>query len=294
MDETEQTDTDAVRDRTQHDLSTARALVLAAFEQARAKGKSDWRTMTVAVLKNRILQIAGRDFDPRDYGASGMSDLVRRLSDIVELDPFTTPPSVHLIGDDGVPLTTEAGKEPAIIATPHARVRRDLFSAVLDYSTSGGYVWDEDAKAAVPAAHASGPRLPTLTSDELRSWREAFADRFLSASESADAATLQVWAERSLPTHFLPKQLQGEWNGELKRRVLQRLEDWFAANDLAPPSDLVVHHGGTHPPVDLAEVEQLRALVVTVVGSMTANELRSLALPAGAILRARSVRSNDL
>lgn len=292
MDETEEEE--AARNRSQHELSEARALVLAAFEQARAKGKRDWRTMTVAVLKNRILQIAGRDFDPRDYGASGMSDLVRRLSDTVDLDPSTSPPSVHLIGESEVPLTTDAVTEPISIATPHARVRRDLFSAVLDYSSSSGYVWDVDAKIAMPAVHATGIGLPTVTFDELRGWREAFAERFVPASESADAAALQIWAERSLPTHFLPKHVQGEWNGELKRRVLQRLEQWFAVNNLAPPSDLVIQHRATPPPADLAEVEQLRALVVTVVSTMTPQELRSLTLPAGAILKARFVRSDDL
>ena len=33
-----------------------RALIVRAFAEARAKGKADWRTMMLGVLKNRLLQ----------------------------------------------------------------------------------------------------------------------------------------------------------------------------------------------------------------------------------------------
>ncbi len=55
---------------TPNEHADVRALILAAFKQARAKGKPDWEVMTTAVLKNRILQLTGLSFNPNDYGAS--------------------------------------------------------------------------------------------------------------------------------------------------------------------------------------------------------------------------------
>ena len=58
-----------------------RGLVLQAFADAWAKGKEDWRTMQLSVLKNRLLQRTERRFREADYGADSLAELVRRLPD---------------------------------------------------------------------------------------------------------------------------------------------------------------------------------------------------------------------
>lgn len=82
--------------------------------------------MTVAVLKNRIMQIAGREFDPRDYGALGMTDLARRLSDIVEVDASTSPPSVHLAAEIDARAETGKSKQFPSIDNPRSNPARSI------------------------------------------------------------------------------------------------------------------------------------------------------------------------
>lgn len=65
--------------------SRARALIEQAFEDARRTGRPDWHTMTIAVLKNRILT-RNRSFQERDYGARTIAGFVRRYPDLLLLD----------------------------------------------------------------------------------------------------------------------------------------------------------------------------------------------------------------
>lgn len=140
----------------------------------------------------------------------------------------------------------------------------------------------------VDATDAKGPRLPSVNPDELKHWREIFAEEYATGLEEADTAALEVWERRSLPTHFLPKKLQGEWNATLKRRILQRLQGWFEANDLNAPPDLIVQRQDTHTPASPVQAEQLRAFVLEVVANMTLDELGLLTLPAGAVWRVQA------
>lgn len=45
-----------------------RELLVRAFADAKAKGKADWQTMELSVLKNRVLQRTERRFRETDYG----------------------------------------------------------------------------------------------------------------------------------------------------------------------------------------------------------------------------------
>ena len=64
----------------------SRALIRDAFEKAKASGSPDWHRMTVAVLKNRILDLTQGLFKESDHGATTFQDFVRQHGDILELD----------------------------------------------------------------------------------------------------------------------------------------------------------------------------------------------------------------
>ena len=75
-----------------------RELVIQAFSDAKAKGKPDWRTMALSVLKNRILQRTNRGFREADYGVTTLRQLVELLPDLLVLEPGF-PPSVSILVD---------------------------------------------------------------------------------------------------------------------------------------------------------------------------------------------------
>ena len=75
-----------------------RELVIQAFSDAKTKGKPDWRTMALSVLKNRLLQRTNRGFREADYGVSTLRQLVELLPDLLVLETGF-PPSVSILVD---------------------------------------------------------------------------------------------------------------------------------------------------------------------------------------------------
>lgn len=61
-------------------LDDARELVLRAFAWARASGRENWRVMTVALLKNRLLDLTEKKFDESRWGAGSTRKLASCLS----------------------------------------------------------------------------------------------------------------------------------------------------------------------------------------------------------------------
>ena len=111
--------------------------------------------MSVAVLKNRILDLTERRFKESDYGASTFGEFVRNHDDILALDATQRPPVAIL-----------KGVTPASAGASEARgtrVRSDLWQAVLDFSSGEEYIWDdgEDVAKRASDARSSGPVLPT-------------------------------------------------------------------------------------------------------------------------------------
>src|SRR5262249_7211649 len=140
-----------------------------AFEQARSSGKPDWFRMTIAVLKNRLLTLTNREFHESHYGVHTMRDFVGLARDTVNIDSSTYPPIVTLLSAE----TEQIEKRPVT----KSRVRPDLWRAVLDYSHGYTFVWDTDTKSAREALPADAfPVLPTISENELRSWRTSFAE----------------------------------------------------------------------------------------------------------------------
>ena len=84
----------------------SRTLIERAFAKAQESGRADWHKMTVAVLKNRLLDLTERSFRESDYGASTFLEFVRSHDDILELDTTATPPLATLKGATSPSLPT--------------------------------------------------------------------------------------------------------------------------------------------------------------------------------------------
>ncbi|HEX2766792.1 MAG TPA: hypothetical protein VHR55_09190 [Candidatus Limnocylindria bacterium] len=74
-----------------------REMILAAFAAARASGKKDWRQMTTAVLKSRLMKLTDGSFDEGQYTKRGMRGFVAKFPDLVALDDHRTHPLVTLL-----------------------------------------------------------------------------------------------------------------------------------------------------------------------------------------------------
>lgn len=266
-----------------------RVLIREAFEQARKKGKSDWSQMTGGVLKNRILSLTNGEFRESDYGAETFSDLLSTLPDLVTVDANRRPAVVTLIdassADSSIPEKSNAatsGEQGRSSEPPSAddRVRPDLWRAVLDFKSGNVYVWKRGDAWATEKPDPGDRVLPTLTPAEMKRWRSEFASSVRKNQSVNDAARLEEWVESSGRTSLLPTRLRPVWNGFLKLRVWERLNDWFST-DPNPPDVLL--HGTTGSGVP-GETD-LRGFLLRAISHMSSDELAQVQLPASAVRR---------
>ncbi len=262
-------------------LRPLRALILEAFTQARSDDRADWDRMTIAVLKNRILQITDRKFKEQDYGARRFIDLIKSLSDLVSIDETPVPPIVELLN------------KPAPSAK-QGRLRRDLWQAVMDYSSGTQYVWDPsgEARPRTPDDPEDLPSIPTISAEEMTDLRREFANDVLAnPANEAVADRVREWAEKGYKTGYLPQHLRGAWNQRVTDAALTRVRNWFRDLNMAEPDTLVLepsHEAGESP---TESTEALRSFILRAVEAMTAGELRRVELPASAAMRAHRKRA---
>lgn len=258
-----------------------KALVVEAFNKARVDGKPGWDRMTLGVLKNRILQITSGTFDERNYGGRRFIELIRGLSDLVAVDETSVPPTVEFL-------------EKPIPEAHRDRLRRDLWQAVMDYSSGTQYVWDPsgEARPRNPDDPADLPTIPTMSAEEMAALRSAFADRVLANPVNAAVADrVREWAERGYRTAYLPQHLRSAWNEELTHAAVTRVRAWFQSRRIAEPAALVIGEDVTEAAGTAPEsADALRSFILRAVEAMTPAELRRLELPAGAALRAQRKR----
>ncbi len=277
------------------DLDGFRDLVRAAFDRARASGKDNWRTMTTAVLKNRILSLTSRQFSERDYGSDNFAQLLRRIPDLVQLRGDQHPLSVHFVPRDAGegPASPAGGDSGARSTSAHQehewlnwRVRDDLWRAVVDYDSGTRYVLNPTTGLAEPRAETGGSDLllPTVDPAELHRWRAAFVeDVKRQLGEEYDPDRLEKWVDSPGATVGLPLSLRGRWNEQLKRNVSERLRSWLAGQGLAVPDDLLVPTApGSSTPgrqKEPGEARRLRDFVLACVAQMSHDELLRLTIP---------------
>jgi hypothetical protein len=259
-----------------------RALIRAAFRAARAGGKKDWYRMRTSVLKNRLLDLTARRFDEATYGVSSFHEFLSKYEDLIRVDRSVSPPLVFLIEAADADFL-----EASVDADPLGRVRRDLWNAIVDYSSGTTWVWDTQLHQAVPSNEAGphAPELPTISPEELDDWREAFLQLQIPGLPEEQQSAVRAWRERRLGTNALPPQLRSMWNAHQKNEVIHRLRAWFQQRSIEPPRDFIAPQ-----PEKIDPAFRLREFVMECVRNMPLDELRGLQLPATAALRARRDR----
>jgi hypothetical protein len=259
-------------------LAELASLVKQAFELARKSKPTDWQRMTIAVLKNRLLKLTDRTFTETAYGVRNMPELVALLPDLLSVDDSQVPPVVEL-------KRQAPAKEGPIPHRGH-KLRPDLWTAVMDYASGREWVWSDGQAIAVAPGESQDPVLPTLSPEDMRTWRDAFADEFQPRTQVNDVDRLEEWRVGRGRTVDLPPALRVTWNERLKAGVTERLTGWFLARGEALPGDLFVPVGESRrAQVTSPEGASLRAFVAGCVSLMTSDELAALQLPAGVVHR---------
>jgi hypothetical protein len=198
-------------------------------------------SMTLAVLNNRLLQKTSRRFNPRDYGAKDLRELLETLRTAFEL---TSEIGSSTVIFRNLSLTSAdfakalPSRDFAEGPSTAGRVRDDLWMAIMDYSSGNQYVWDERRGIARKASKEDrGIPLPTVTPEELGSWRSEFLSSTKSSLAPSDLALANRWLSQRLPTSSLPSELQQSWNRELNRRARQRLSSFFSSRESVAQDD---------------------------------------------------------
>lgn len=295
-----------VRTKDDGGLDEFRALVRAAFEQARVRGKQDWNEMTTAVLKNRLLNLTRGQFSEDRYGSPAFIQLVRSIPDLVTVISEQPPHHLRLVspaspGDGSPELSPAAASEgdrpltaPGISDDELARlrVRNDLWHAIIDYSAGKPYVYDLGRRVARPWTpdDIALPQFPTVLRDTVASWRRDFVESLEPATRSKFGDGLTIWAEGRGRQADLPGSLRGAWGDFLKRKVVQKLLEWFQSQGIQPPEDMLTPAESRTGPAagaigEVVETQRLRDAIIAAVRAMTHDELSQLALPSSAWLR---------
>jgi hypothetical protein len=302
-------DSDPPSDTGAHDdeLDEFRALVRAAFEQAQNSGKPDWEEMTSAVLKNRLLDMTERQFSEDRYGSPSFIHLVRRVPDLLDIvgdrPPFRLKIKTPIVVITDTDSASSAEGQTAFVSKPdfatppegdwrRVRIRDDLWRAIVDYGSGDIYVLDPDTGYARPKEVTDGdlPVVPTAAQEDISSWRHEFVESLAPAFTTKFAGELEAWLDHGGRQTDLPRPVRGRWVEFLKRKVSNRLNEWFKAQGKPSPSDmlLISETGGLPLAEAIDEVvrtRQLRDLIIRAVRTMTYDELTEISLPAFALLR---------
>lgn len=259
------------------------SLIEAAFDSARSKGSSDWKIMTTAVLKNRILQQTGRPLDEETLGFKTFSELLGQFPDVVRLNLKTRPVTAQFVGH------LKSANLPVLSPGSRSRVRSDIWRAILDYSAGHPWVWDERLGEAVPGSgDGKVLRMPTRSKQDVTALRREFAEHLVKSDTLTRDESVKVerWSEEALSTAALPPRLRPLWNQRLTDEVAAVASQWFREMELPVPDDLVQGLQTHGQQIIDDELVLLRRLASDCIKLMTLDELSSLNLPLRSLLRA--------
>lgn len=258
-------------------LCEAQPLIVEAFRQAGESSKSDWTSMTVPVLKNRLLHLTSQGFNEADYGSPNIWHFVTLFPSLLATEGDRPNERIRLLNPEE--LQTTSSKTPTSVnSRGRGRLRADLWRAVFDYQAKMTFVWDEALGLARPAGDGEAlglPVIPTLSADEMKTLRASFvkAQERLSPHNHE---RLNRWATIGGTTAALPKTYRPLWNDHLKSHATSVLLSFFADEGLNAPTDLI-------EPVDAApsednHVERARHLAHRYIDAMTGEELSRLSI----------------
>ncbi len=292
------------------DLDEFRALVKAAFEQALSSGKSTWEEMTSAVLKNRLLNLTQGQFTESRYGSPNFIHLVHKVPDLLSVTSSKPPFNLRINSaavsskeikvDQGIPPLVSAGTFAPLTEKDwrKARIRDDLWRAVLDYASGETYVLDIESGHARPGTSNDSnlPLAPTVSSDAVASWRNEFIESLALPVAEKFAEELRVWKAGKGRQSDLPHSVRGLWSGFIKKKVSGILFEWFDRLGESPPKDLIqTPNSRVVPPAEaiqeVVHTRQLRDYIIRAIRVMTYEELVQVTLPASVMLRASDQES---
>ncbi|MGH7869496.1 MAG: hypothetical protein ACREP9_18150, partial [Candidatus Dormibacteraceae bacterium] len=274
-------------DHTSEDPTALDALfqswVLAAFRQARASGRPDWYLMLAGVLKNRILQLSSREFREESFNEEHFLGVLAHYPHLISVESSHRPPLVELAPE--FRRSVEDDVSTRQVTHTAGRIRRDLWDAVLDYRRNETWVWDEDAKVAmpIPDPSASSLRMPTVDDEKVRRWREEFATIVAENFSTTSQDELADWINNGRAI-LLPPYLKRDWSSFIKSKVRAQISDWAKTNGIF----LADLYEGIAPTARESEVVQLRALLTRAINSMSLEELHQLQIPITVVLRIKT------
>ena len=220
-------------------------------------------------------------FDEAEYGASNFTAFVLKNKDVLLLDRSSFPPLVELVGATPRPQPYDDDTH----VNEGYRIRPDIWKAALDYSSGTQYVWDVDSRQAIPAQGRDGEQIiSTITESVQREWREAFRTKIKDTTTADEADQIELWIDKHLGASHLPDRLEKRWIDCFRDRVRNHLSQWFSDADLPLPEDLIARFQRKSSIIS-RETEALREFVLSVVRTMTHDELSGLMLQASAVLR---------
>lgn len=187
-------------------LVEAEPLILEAFRQAEESSKSNWASMAVPVLKNRLLNVTSQGFNEADYGSPSIWHFVTLFPSLLVTEGARPNERIRLIHPEE--LETASGKTPnSLESIGRGRLRADLWRAVFDYHAEVTFVWDEGrgiARAADDGGPQGLPIIPTMSADDVRRLRLEFVGIQERVSEH-NLERLNRWASTGGTTAALPK-----------------------------------------------------------------------------------------
>lgn len=222
------------------------------------KWREHGRKTTTAGLKS-ALQQSNPDFSERDYGFTAFRDLVQaattagyiRVQKLANGHTFVLLPQEADLAEAPAPAT---GAQHTLSG---ARLRRDVWSTVVDWHPQHHRLWDRETKRAFayPVNDTGAPAwiteperfvlLPEVDKDVQLGWMREWANTQdaalvpqLLASIGSDAPAGQF--RRTLLEHDLAV----AWRDELQRRVGEHVTEWSARNGV-DVADIADHRAPT-------------------------------------------------
>jgi hypothetical protein len=264
-------------------IANAEQLVIQAFAAARTS-KPDWKTMTLAVLKNRLIAVSGGAFDEADYGAPRMVHFANLLPSLIAVGDNET--LVTLVDESKIPDVEVTKPRHIVAAQSKTRVRADLWNAVMDFKSGRTYVWRTLEGVAEPSTDDNDPNLvlPTITGEIADNWRGELLSAVRSKGLAPEVVTqTELWAGSRAGSQLLPIQVRGMWNVLQNDHATARLRKFFEDNSLELPEDLAVSRVRT---AQAPAGDSLRSFLRRCIDVMTTTELEELRISAAVALRA--------
>lgn len=262
------------------DPVSLRAHVVQIVSERQGRGE---HSVSLPVLKNQLLNLAGSSFDEADFGWPNLRFLPASYPDLLRLDSSSPHGHAKFLAPAQPTAPVSDAEEPP---TKRHHIRRDLWDAVIDYRSGETYVWDAHTGKAATTSEAdedARPRFPTVSAEEVHEWRRECADGWLRVFGDDNRSRVERWVD--VPRERVPHTLIRRWQAEQRGKVVGIVRDFFAQEGLPLPDDAFPSELTTQAePAQLRSLTQ-REILKASVSVMTDSELSDVQLPLGVLYR---------